>query len=256
MPKRRDKSEPPGSSAAGTVMLLIAVVYAAFPQLRNWYLVAAATGVGLVLTFIGSGRVYRPAVTQVSDAIICRYNPWREGTFYLAAIGLPLFGSMTIAWGSMADRGSPTFWRALGVLMIVSASIPIFVLFRQSRSTLLRISPGALSVSTPEHQRTVEIPRAAVQAVTATTGRLGNGAAAPVTQINYQSKDSAGGGTRTVLFGPTNTKKIAWLTVEQSDLLAGLQAWKDGDPNDSGLMDRVEQLLCGSRPATSDSGTH
>jgi hypothetical protein len=60
-------------------MLLIAVVYAAFPQLRNWYLVAAATGVGLVLTFIGSGRVYRPAVTQVSDAIICRYNPWREG---------------------------------------------------------------------------------------------------------------------------------------------------------------------------------
>jgi hypothetical protein len=59
-----------------------------------------------------------------------------------------------------------------------------------------------------------------------------------------------------VLFGPTNTKKIAWLTVEQSDLLAGLQAWKDGDPNDSGLMDRVEQLLCGNRPATSDSGTH
>jgi hypothetical protein len=31
MPKRRDKSEPPGSSAAGTIMLLFAVVFAAFP---------------------------------------------------------------------------------------------------------------------------------------------------------------------------------------------------------------------------------
>ena len=35
MPKRRDKSEPPGSSTAGTVMLLIAAGCAAFPTLRS-----------------------------------------------------------------------------------------------------------------------------------------------------------------------------------------------------------------------------
>jgi hypothetical protein len=67
---------------------------------------------------------------------------------------------------------------------------------------------------------------------------------APTTKISYQASDS-GPTTHTVLFGPTNTKKTAWLTVEQSDLLGGLQAWKDADPNDPGLMDRVEAILRG-----------
>jgi hypothetical protein len=51
-----------------------------------------------------------------------------------------------------------------------------------------------------------------------------------------------------VLFGPTNTLKTSWLTVEQSDLLGGLQAWKYGDPDDPGLMDRVEAILRGKAP--------
>jgi hypothetical protein len=36
MPKRRDKSEPPGASAFGTMMLVIAASFAAFPEHRNW----------------------------------------------------------------------------------------------------------------------------------------------------------------------------------------------------------------------------
>ena len=35
MPKRRDKSEPPGSSAFVTIMLLLAVGNAAFPGLSD-----------------------------------------------------------------------------------------------------------------------------------------------------------------------------------------------------------------------------
>ena len=80
--------------------------------------------------------------------------------------------------------------------------------------------------------------------ITATTARLRNSDTAPTTKISYQASDS-GTTTHTVLFGPTNTKKTAWLTVELSDLLGGLQAWKDGDPADPGLMDRVEAILRG-----------
>ena len=99
MPKRRDKAEPPGSSAAGTIMLLIAAGCAAFPTLRSWPLVASAAGVGLSLHLVGSGRVYRPAVTRAADAITCRFNPWREAAFYFVLIGVPLAGLMTITGG-------------------------------------------------------------------------------------------------------------------------------------------------------------
>jgi hypothetical protein len=34
-------------------------------------------------------------------------------------------------------------------------------------------------------------------------------------------------------------------TVDPVNLGAGLQAWKDGDPIDPGLMDRVEAILRG-----------
>ena len=61
-------------------------------------------------------------------------------------------------------------------------------------------------------------------------------------QISYQDRDS-GRTAHAVLFGPTNTKKTAWLTVEQAHLVAALQAWKDGDPIDPGLVDRVEAIL-------------
>jgi hypothetical protein len=37
-------------------------------------------------------------------------------------------------------------------------------------------------------------------------------------------------------------------TVDPANLGAGLQAWKDGDPNDPGLMDRVEAILRGQAP--------
>jgi hypothetical protein len=246
MPKRRDKSEPPGGSAAGTIFLLIAAGFAAFPDVRNWPFVGLAAMFGILLTFIGSGRIYRPAVTRTGDTIACRYNPWREATFYLSLIGVPLLGCLTIAGASLVDRGSPSFWRIVGILIIAVTPIPVFVLARQSRRSLLRITPSELSVSVPGQQPALtEIPRADVRAISPTTGRLGNGVTAPVTEISYQPANLSPAATQTVLFGPTNTKKTAWLTVEQSDLLGGLHAWKDGDPNDPGLMDRVEAILRG-----------
>ena len=39
-------------------------------------------------------------------------------------------------------------------------------------------------------------------------------------------------------------------SVDPANLAAGLQAWKDGDPNDPGLMDRVEAILRGQASST------
>lgn len=223
-------------------MLLIVVVYAAFPQLRNWAVVVTGVALGFLLIFIGSGRIYRPAVTRTGNAMTCRFNPWREGTFYLSLFGLPLFGIIAIAGSTLLDRGSPSFWRFLGVLLIAATPVPVFVFVRQGRRSLLRITPFALTAAIPGQRDGLdEIPREAVEAIGPTTGRLGNGTTAPVTQITFNNQS--------VMFGPTNSKKTAWLTVEQADLQAGLQAWKDGDPHDPGLMDRVESILRGKESA-------
>jgi hypothetical protein len=248
MPKRRDKSEPPGGSAVGTIMLLIAAGCAASPELRSWPLVASTAVFGLSCHLVGSGRVYRPAVTRAGDTITCRFNPWREAAFYFALFGVPSMGLMTITGGSVVGRGSPGFWRVVGILMIAWTSVLVFKSLRQSRQSLLRISPSALTVHQPGQQTApTEIPRGAVEEITATTARMLSNDNAPTTKISYQARDS-GPTTHTVLFGPTNTKKTAWLTVEQSDLLGGLQAWKDADPTDPGLMDRVEAILRGQAP--------
>ena len=172
MPKRRDKSEPPGGSAAGTMFLLFAAGFAAFPELRSWPLVASAAGVGLSLLLVGSGRVYRPAVTRAGDTITCRFNPWREAAFYFVLIGVPLAGLMTITGGSVMGRGSPGFWRVIGILMMAWTPVLVFKFVRQSRQSLLRISPSALAVQQVGQQTApTEIPRGAVEEITATTAR-------------------------------------------------------------------------------------
>lgn len=246
MTRRRDKAEPTGSSTAGTVLLLIAVVFAAFPELRNWPLVASAAVAGLAFHLVGSGRVYRPAVTRVGETITCRFNPWREAAFYFVLIGLPALGLMAITGASVVGRGNPSFWRIVGAMIIASTLLPVFVFIRQSRGSLLSIDPSGLTLSPPGANSVLtQVPRSSIQDITAATARMRNHDSAPATQITYQDGSSS---PATVLFGPTNTKKTAWLTVEQSDLLAGLQAWKDGDPDDPGLMDRVEQILCGKVP--------
>ena len=229
-------------------MLLIAVVFAAFPEVRNWPFIASTAVVGLSFHLVGSGRVYRPAVTRAGDTITCRFNPWREAAFYFVLFGVPSMGLMMITGASIVGRGSPTFWHIAGFLFIASTLILLFQFVRQRRGSFLSISPLALSVRVPGQQNSpTDVRRGDVEGIAATTARMRNYDNAPAVQITYQDGNSGPGPATpgTVLFGPTNTKKTSWLTVEQSDLLGGLQVWKDGDPNDPGLMDRVEAILRG-----------
>lgn len=250
MPRRLDKAEPPGSGPAGILMLLIAGAFAVFPEQRNWYFIAAAAVFGVVLIVVGSGRIYRPAVTRTADNIECRYAPWHEATFYLALIGMPLLGYMMIVGGAMSGRGSPSLWRIVGILVMVATPIPVFVFALQRRRSLVRITPLTLTVPVRAHRHVLtEIPRDRIQSITLTAGQLSNSANAPVTQITYQDQ----GSQQIVLFGPTGAKKTTWLTVEQADLLAALQSWKRSDRNDPALMDRTESILRGSASANTGS---
>jgi hypothetical protein len=46
-------------------------------------------------------------------------------------------------------------------------------------------------------------------------------------------------------WGRAPAEDTVLLMLDPSNLRPALQAWKDGDPNDPGLMDRVEAILRG-----------
>lgn len=200
---------------------------------------------GLSFHLVGSGRVYRPAVMRTDDTITCRFNPWREAAFYLVLTGMPALSAAMFTGASAVAGGNVSFARILGILVLTWTPILLLDFWHQRRQSVLRITPVALAVPQPGTQPALtDIPRSSVQEISATAARMRNYDTAPATQITYREED-CGQTPHIVLFGPTNTKKTAWLTVEQADLLAGLHAWKDGDPNDPALMDRVETILRG-----------
>ena len=49
-------------------------------------------------------------------------------------------------------------------------------------------------------------------------------------------------------WGRAPAEDTVLLMLDPSNLRPALQAWKDGDPNDPGLMDRVEAILRGQAP--------
>lgn len=241
MPVRQDKSEPLAvkSRASGWVFVLLAP----FSGLMGncWGAAGLAIG-GIALLLVGSGRIYRPAVTRGPDGITCRYNPVREGSAYLMVVAMP--GMLLYMFGQ------PTHWlRLIALAGLAMVAVGALMYLVEWRRCLLRITPASLTVALPaQRYAQIDIPRERVVSITGGTGARRNGDTGPVTQITYLTNDSAPGAPSTVLIGPTNANNAMWLTVEQSDLLAALQAWKEGDPRDRALLDRVDALLRGHAP--------
>ncbi len=254
MPVRQDKSEPSAvsSSVGGYIFLLLAAISA---LLRNWYGAVGLLVGGIALLLVARGRVYRPAVTRGPDGITCRYNPVREGSLYLLLVAMP--GML------LYMVGQPTRWlRLLALAGLGMVAVGLVLCLREWRRCLLRITPDSLTVAMPAHRYALtEIPRERIVSITGGTGARRNGDTGPVTQIAYLTNDSIPGTPSLVLIGPTNTTNAMWVTVEQADLLAALQAWKDGDPHDPALLNRVEGLLLGGsasvgadQPSTAGGG--
>ena len=250
MPARRSNSSSPNPSAkvAGALFAFLALFQGILaPATHDWF-----SPLGLAIASAGmyaaaSSRLYRPAVTRTADGLTCRYNLLREGPLYLLLLVLPGMAIVGIANESELLRLS-------GYSLLVMLPIGLFVYLLAWRRGRLRITPGALTLPVPDRRWALaEIPRGQILSITAGTGRQSNGETGPVTQVAYLPADSDQ--PATVLIGPTNSKKAVWLTVEQADLVAGLQSWKNADPRDPALLDRVEALLRGTAAGGPSAGS-
>ncbi len=228
------------------VLLLLGLVFLVGVRL-SLYTVVALVAAALILV-VGTGRIFRAAVTREADSITCRYIPWYEGNPYLALVALPLIGIAAIG-APPANHGGPGLWRILGILVVAVTPISLFFFLREWRRCFLRITPSELKASDPSHGYAVKaVRREQVQSIASTTGSLVDNADVTMTQIVYREVGSSADAAEVLLIGPSNSRNAIWLTIEPADLLAALQVWKDGDVNDPGLIDRIELILRGQQP--------
>ena len=217
-------------------MLLMAGVGVA--RGMQWSLSLGLGAIG-VMGLIRLGRpIYRTAVYRRStEEILCRLIPWYQATGLAALVLFPLIGIAAIAQGSEPD--SPPWLLYAGYFIFILGIVFALSALLAWMANRLVISPSALSLKIifRGQQR---IPRENVQAITPS---MGSNAAtgAPRLRVALTYKPVAAQGDTTVTVGMLEGQ----FTVDPANLAAGLQAWKDGDPADPHLLDRVENVLRG-----------
>ena len=210
----------------------------------DWSLNLGLAALG-VLVFLGLGRplfgvgVDRPSTQEV----LCRFVPWYQASTLLSSGALPIFGITAIAQGKAPDM---PFWVGYGgwFLLILGIVFAVFTVLMALRNRL-QFSPSSLTVRTLQSQR--DIPRDHVQAITSRMVPAGI-TRTPTLHVDLTYIPVWGGDQDSRTSSLLDTQ----FSVDPANLLHALQAWKDGDANDSGLMDRVEAILRGQAAGASD----
>jgi hypothetical protein len=228
------------SIATAAIMIVLAI---GGMLLGEWLLsLGVLVGAGIIIaSFLA---VFRVAVTREPDAVVCRYVPWYEPGPVAAVPALAVSGILGLAL-AFQPGNSPVF-AVFGVALLALTPVVALKFLRGYRRCSLRIAPGALSVPDPGRDYVMtEIPRERIQSIAPAGEAAGFGSSTyRVTDITYGTGDS-GSAARTVRVGQAPAEDTVWLTLDPSNLRLALHAWKDGDPNDPGLMDRVEAILRG-----------
>ena len=242
-----DNNPPTAEKRARPVFTYVVVVgmllLGAYGAMRGmqWSLILGLLAIG-VMGLIRLGRpIYRTAVYRRStEEILCRYIPWYQATPLAASVLFPLIGIAAIAQGSEPD--SPPWLLYAGYFVLILGIVFALSALLAWMANRLVITPSALSLKIIFRGQQ-QIPRENVQAITPS---MGSNAAtgAPRLHVALTYKPAAGQGDSTVTVGLLEGQ----FTVDPANLAAGLQAWKDGDPDDPGLMDRVEAILRGQAP--------
>lgn len=237
---RKDKWSRIFHYALGGVLLFPAAVTALV--VRDWLLGLFGVLIGLFIMF-GRPRVYRPAITRNSDAIVCRYVPWYETGPYIGVVFVPLLGIFGIALASRPDFSSMI--GVLGVLLLAFTPFVLRKFLRGQRRCLLQITPTNLSVPLPRQLYAMaEIPRGLIQSITPTSETVGFGSTTLlITEIAFSPDSSGTQPDQSVRVGPAPATDTVWLTVEPSNLLAALKVWKQANPDDPAVLDRIEAAL-------------
>jgi hypothetical protein len=229
----------------GIALLMTALLNGLIFDQPDWARSLGFATAGLALIVIGSGRIFRPAVSRVSDSITCRFIPWYEGNPYGALVVVPLMGIwMIVSASSHPSNGS--LFRNLGIVVLAVTPVSLFYFVREWRRCLLRITGSALTLPMPAQGYALrEIRRENIQSIEPAVGSHVNNLNTAMTEIVFNPMDSNPSASESVLIGPSNSKNAIWLTVEPANLLAALQAWKNGHSEDRALLDRIEAILRG-----------
>jgi hypothetical protein len=205
--------------------------------LGEWFVGGVVAFVGVFLVLARS-PLFRLAVTREPDAILCRYVPWYEPGPYIGT-GLVLgLGVAGVIAGFRPDFG-PVI-AIVGAVMLLILPLGVAKFWRGYRRCRLRITPAALIVPDPARgYAELTIPRRCVLSISPRMESVGFGSTqVAVSEITYQD-----GGPRTLRVGPGPAEDTVWLTVVPANLLTALQDWKNADPADPGLLDRLEAVL-------------
>ena len=218
------------------------------------YLVAglAVIGLGIILgsiTFLGQRRILPVGVTRDGEAIVCRYIPWYELNNYTMFAVMPAMSLALIGAGFAPGR--PRWVALVGILVAGVVPLAGYFVVQMWRRCLLKLSSAAITVRLPTRgSQPVEIPRSRIESITSADAEVG-AAFAPVTvsqiAITFQSADRSNS-TQTVLVGPPPGKATLQVSAQPTNLYYALQAWKDGDPANPSLLERVEAILRGQPP--------
>jgi hypothetical protein len=237
----------------GGVMLLPAIWAVAGDSSQGpLSLVVGLTATGLLIisgafTFWGNRRILPVAVSREGGAVVCRYIPWLELNDYMRFLLLPILGICFVVGG--LGPGRPVLLVFAGLFTLGIVVVAGYFVGQMWRRCLLRITPTALTVRLPARgSQLTEIARSRIESITDAQAEV-SAAIIPVnvTQIfiAYRPADPGTATTQTVLIGPPPGKTAMQVSVHQPNMITALHAWKDGDPNDPGLMDRVEAILRG-----------
>jgi hypothetical protein len=224
------------SAVVGVGMLLLG----AFGAVRGmpWALSFLLAALGAAM-LIGLGRpLYRTAVYRAStQEILCRFVPWYQSTHLVASAMFPLIGIAAIAPGGKPDLPSWVRYTG-GVALIMGIVLALSALLAWQANRLV-ITPSTLSIRIVFRAEQC-ISREQVRAI---TPRLGTNATtgAPRVHVDVTYTPADPSSRSTVTIGRLEGQ----FTVDPANLAAGLQAWKDGDPGDPELLDRIEAILRG-----------
>ena len=226
------------SNAIAVVMLALTVVMVA---LDDWFL-AVVDAVIAVLLLLGNSPLFKVAINREPDAIACRYVPWYETGPYLSAGAGTILGLWAVAAAFRPGFGG--MFGVFGAIILVMIPIIVMKFLRGYRRCSLRITPDGLSIPDPGRDYAMtQIPRERIQSIASAGEAAGFGSSTlRVTDITYGAGDS-GSAARTVRVGQAPAEDTVWLTVNPLHLRNALQVWRDGDPTDPQLLDRIESVL-------------
>jgi len=203
-----------------------------------WYISLGVAVVGAII-MLGGRRIFRPGVTRTADEILCRFVLWYEGDTYLLLMLIPLMGVAMI--GAGYAPAYPAWLRFGGIFLLGLTPLMLFAGLRMWRRSVLRITPSELNVRLATlRDRGTAIQREAIESIESKMAPNAVSGRSLQVQITYHPADS---NAETILLGPQ-------LSVQPSDLLDALVAWKDApyaDPHE--LLDAIERILRGHSTA-------